>query len=79
MHTDHDAGVIASLYHEGLLVTYQHLSFSDYVDTVAGAIPVLVCVHKYIAPRAKTIEILTPPKVAPAPLAAYIWASFDKL
>ena len=75
-HPYHDAGVTwhftTSLCHEGWLVTDQQLFFPDYGDTVAVAITTLVCVHKSIAPGAKKIELLTPLKVVPAPLAAYL-------
>ena len=50
-----------------------------YGDTLVGAITVLVCVHTSTAPVAKKIELLTPPQVAPAPSAAYLWVPFEKI
>jgi hypothetical protein len=53
-------------------VTDQHLFFSNYGNIVAGAITVLVCVNTSTALGAKKFDFLTPPQVAPAPLAVYL-------
>ena len=46
---------------------------------MAGTITVIIGVHKSTISEAQKIQLLTPPQVAPAPLAAYLWAPFDKL
>ena len=83
VHSEHDAGVTrrftTSLCRGGWLLTDHQLYFPDYGDTVACTITIIIGVHKSTISGAKKIQLLTPPQVAPAPLAAYLWAPFDKL
>ena len=83
VHPDHD-GRAVSLFAKTLerghwLITDESIDFPSFGDSVVGRMRLVLGVHSETESNATKLQIPKPPVSSPAPIARYLWKTFDKL
>ena len=55
-----------------------HIYFPDYGDSVTGECRIIIGVHQTVSTQTEALELITPPKLKPDPLASFMWKPFNK-
>ena len=83
VHPDHDGRAVSlftkSLERNHWLISDETISFPSLGDSVVGRMRLVIGIHSETESNASTLRIPTPPASNPAPIARYLWKSFNKI
>ena len=68
---------ITRLKSDGRLVSDRHMSFTEFGNSVADSCRLIVAVHSHTEEKCSSLQIITPPPIAPNCLSSYQWAPFN--
>jgi hypothetical protein len=81
VHPDHDGNAVKiflrNLKKDSWIITVTDIFYPDYGDSVSGHCKILIGVHQNTESVVEPLNLKTPPKINPDPLATYLWAPFN--